>query len=46
MVVRGDSTLGGEYTAQYIDHVSQNCVLETYTILLTKATPVNLIKLK
>ena len=43
MVTEEDMTLGGGHTLQYTDHVSQNCTLETYIILLTNATPINLI---
>ena len=33
-------------TVQYTDQVSQKCTLETYMILLTNVTPMNLIKNK
>ena len=35
--------LDGGHTGQCTHHVSQNCTLETYIILLTNVTPVNLI---
>ena len=44
MVTEGDLTLGGEHTMQFTDDVSQNCTFETYIILLTDVTPINLIK--
>ena len=31
------------HTLQYADDVLQNCTLETYTMLLTNVTPINLI---
>ena len=34
------------HTVQYIDDALQNCTPETYIILLTNVTPINLIKLK
>ena len=40
---RRDFTLGGGQTMQYTHDVSQNCTLETYIILLTNVTPINLI---
>ena len=43
-MTKGDLTLGGKYTAQYTNNVLQNFALETYTILLTNVTPINLIK--
>ena len=36
--------LGGRHTMQYTDHVPQNCTLETYMVLLSNVTPINLIK--
>ena len=44
MVMEDDRTLtlGDGHTRQYTDHVSQNCTLETYEILLTNVTPINL----
>ena len=44
MVIEGDLTWGGEHTIQYTDDVLQNCILETYIILLTYVTPINSIK--
>ena len=38
-VMEGDSTLGGEHTGD----ASQNCALETWVILLTNVTLINLI---
>ena len=46
MVTEDGLTLGGEHTMQCTDHVSLKCTLETYVILLTNVTPVNLIKKK
>ena len=43
MVTEDDVTLGAGHTIQYADHVSQKCTLETYIILLTHVTPLNLI---
>ena len=45
MVIEDDLTLGGEHTMQYTDGISQNCILETYILLLTTVTPQNLIKM-
>ena len=42
MVTR-DLSLGGEHTMQYTDDVLLNCTLETYIILLTNVTSINLI---
>ena len=41
MLTEHDLTLGGGYSMQYTDHVSQTCTLKTYIILLTTATPIN-----
>ena len=41
MVIKEDLTWGGQHTVQYTDDVLQNCILETYIILLTNVTPVN-----
>ena len=43
MVIEGNLTLGGEHTMQYRDDILQNCTPETYIILLTNVTPINLI---
>ena len=43
MVTEGDLTLGGQPTVQYTHAVSQNCTFETYIILLTNVTPINLL---
>ena len=43
-MVTGDFTLGVEYTMQHTDDVLQNCTLETYIIILTNVTLINLIK--
>ena len=40
MVREGDLTWGGEHTIQYTDIVLQNCVPETYILLLANVTPV------
>ena len=45
-VMEGNLTPGGGHTMQHGDHVSQNGALGTYIILLTNATPINLIKRK
>ena len=45
-MVMGDLPMGGEHTMQYTDDVLQNCRLVTCTILLTKVTPIYLIKFK
>ena len=42
--MEGDLTLGGKHTIQYTDDVLQNCIAETYIILLTNVTPINSIK--
>ena len=44
--MEGDLTWGGEQTTQYTDDVLQNCTPETYVILLTKVSPINLNKNK
>lgn len=44
MVIEDDLTLAGGYTMQYTEHISKECTLETYKILLTNVTPTNLIK--
>ena len=44
MVTEDDLTLGGGHTMQYIDHVSWKCTPETYVILLTSVTQINVIK--
>ena len=36
-------TVGGGPTVQYTDHASYKYTLETYMILLTNVTPINLI---
>ena len=46
MVTKDDLTLVGGHTMQFEDHVSQNYTLDTYTILLTNVTTINLIKRK
>ena len=45
MVIEDDLNLGGGHTMQYTDHVSEKYTLETYMILLTNVTPINLIKI-
>ena len=42
--MEGDLTWGGEHTVQYTDDVLQNCIPETYIILLTNATRINSVK--
>ena len=44
MVTERELALGGEHTVQYTDDVFQNYTLETYIILLTNVTPINLIE--
>ena len=46
MVMEGDLTWGVEHTVQYTDDTLQNYTPETYTILLTNATPIHSIKKK
>lgn len=46
MVTEGDFTFVGEQTMQYTDDALQNYTLETYIILLTVITPINLITKK
>ena len=49
MVMERDLTWGGEHTIQCTDKVLQMCIPETYIILLTNVTPINMkneIKLK
>ena len=43
MMTEDGLTVGGEHTVQYTDSISQKCVLKTSMILLTNATPINLI---
>ena len=45
MEIEEGLTLGGEHTMQYTEDVLQNCIFETYIILLTKVTLRNLIKI-
>ena len=40
--MEGDLPWGGEHTIQYTDNVLQKCTLETYIILLTNVTLINL----
>ena len=42
--VTEDLALDGEHTMQYTVSMLQMCAFETYIILLTNATPVNLMK--
>ena len=44
MKVETDLTLCDGHTMQYTDDIPYNCTLETYIILLTIVTPINLIK--
>ena len=44
-VMEEDLTLGGEHPLHYTDDVLQDCTLETYIILLTNVTLINLIKI-
>ena len=41
MVTEEGLTLDGRHTMQYTDDVSQNCIHETYRLLLTNVTPLN-----
>ena len=41
--MEGDLTWGGEHTIQYTGDVLQSCTPKTYIILLTDATPINLL---
>ena len=43
MVTKRDLTSGGEHTMQYTDDILQKCAFETYAILLTNVTSINLI---
>lgn len=43
-VGEGELTLAGEHTVQHTDNIT-DCTLETYIILLTSVTLINLIKL-
>lgn len=45
MAMKRVLTLGGGHTTQYTDDVLQHCMLETYVILLTHVTTINLIKI-
>lgn len=45
MVMKDDLPLGGGHTTQYAEHASQKCTLETYMILLTNLTTINVIKM-
>ena len=42
--MEGHLTWGGEHTIQCADDVLYECTSETYIILLTNVTPINLIK--
>ena len=44
LVMKRDQTLGSEHTMQHRDEVSQNYTPETYILLLTNITPINLNK--
>ena len=46
MVMEGELTSGGEHTIQCTHDILQNCTPETYIILLTNATPINLMNKK
>ena len=46
MVTEDGLTLGGGHALQCTYHVSQKCALETYMILLTNVSPINLIESK
>ena len=40
-MVMEDVTWGGEHRIQYTADVLQNCIPETYVILLTSTAPIN-----
>ena len=42
-VMGGHSSWSGKHTVQYAGDASQNCTRETYIILLTNVSPINLI---
>ena len=44
MVTEDDLTLCGGHRMQYTECILQKCTLETYVILLSNATPINLNK--
>ena len=46
MVMEGDSTWGVKHTVQFTDGVLWNGTPDTYIILLTNVTPINLIEKK
>ena len=46
MVMEGDLTWDGENTVQHTPDVLQNCIPETYIILLTNVTPIDSINKK
>ena len=41
MVMTEDLNLGGGHRMQYTDDVSENCILETYIIVLTSVKSIN-----
>ena len=44
--MEGDLTWDSKHTIQYTGDVLQNCIPDTYIILLTNVTPINSIKNK
>lgn len=42
MVTEDDLTFGSGHTMQHTEHVSQKCILEIYTMSLTKVTQIHL----
>ena len=44
MVMEGDLAWGGEHTIQYTVDVLQNCIPETYIILLINVTSISSMK--
>lgn len=46
MVTKEGLTLADKHTMQYSDAVLQNCTLDTYVILFTDVTSINVTKIK
>ena len=44
--VERNLSLGGEHTTHHTDAVLKNCTPEDYLMLLTKVTPIQIIKIK
>lgn len=43
--MEGDLAFGAKHTTQCTDDVTYNCTIETYVIVLTNGTSINLIKI-